>query len=37
MLFNSFPFMLVFLPLAILLSRLVDPYPQWRIGMLVVL
>src|ERR1700761_7506491 len=37
MLFNSFPFLLVFLPLAILLSRLVDPYPQWRVGVLVLL
>jgi hypothetical protein len=37
MLFNSFPFLLVFLPIAILLSRLVDPYPQWRVGMLLLL
>jgi D-alanyl-lipoteichoic acid acyltransferase DltB (MBOAT superfamily) len=37
MLFNDYPFLLVFLPAAILLYRLADPYPQWRIGVLVAL
>ncbi len=37
MLFNDYPFLLVFLPLAILLYRLADPHPQWRIGVLVLL
>jgi alginate O-acetyltransferase complex protein AlgI len=37
MLFNDYPFLLVFLPAAILLYRLVDPYPRLRIGMLVLL
>jgi D-alanyl-lipoteichoic acid acyltransferase DltB (MBOAT superfamily) len=32
MLFNSYPFLLVFLPAAILLYRLVDPFPPLRIG-----
>ncbi len=37
MLFNDYPFLLVFLPAAILLYRLADPYPPLRIGMLVLL
>src|SRR5882757_4344669 len=37
MLFNDYPFLLVFLPAAILLYRLADPHPQWRIGVLVLL
>jgi alginate O-acetyltransferase complex protein AlgI len=37
MLFNDYPFLLVFLPASILLYRLADPYPQWRIGVLVAL
>ncbi|MDB5611696.1 MAG: putative polybetaDmannuronate Oacetylase [Bradyrhizobium sp.] len=37
MLFNTYPFLLVFLPIAILLYRLADPYPRFRIGMLVLL
>lgn len=37
MLFNDYPFLLVFLPAAILIYRLADPYPQWRIGVLVLL
>jgi D-alanyl-lipoteichoic acid acyltransferase DltB (MBOAT superfamily) len=37
MLFNTYPFLLVFLPIAVLLYRLADPYPQLRIGMLVLL
>ena len=37
MLFNDYPFLLVFLPAAILLYRLVDPYPQLRIVTLVLL
>jgi D-alanyl-lipoteichoic acid acyltransferase DltB (MBOAT superfamily) len=37
MLFNSYPFLLVFLPAAILLCRLVDPFPALRIGALVAL
>ena len=37
MLFNSYPFLLGFLPVAILLCRLADPYPQMRIWMLVLL
>jgi D-alanyl-lipoteichoic acid acyltransferase DltB (MBOAT superfamily) len=35
MLFNTYPFLVVFLPAAMLASRLVDPYPQARIGVLV--
>src|ERR1700730_8438504 len=34
---NDYPFLLGFLPAAILLYRLADPHPQWRIGTLVVL
>lgn len=37
MLFNDYPFLLVFLPAAILIYRLADPYPQLRIGVLVLL
>jgi alginate O-acetyltransferase complex protein AlgI len=37
MLFNDYPFLLVFLPAAILIYRLVDPYPQLRILTLVML
>src|SRR5665213_4007972 len=37
MLFNDYPFLLVFLPAAILLYRLADPYPRLRIGVLVLL
>ena len=37
MLFNDYPFLLGFLPAAILLSRLVDPYPSLRIWTLVML
>ena len=37
MLFNSYPFLLGFLPIAILLCRLADPYPQMRIWTLVLL
>jgi alginate O-acetyltransferase complex protein AlgI len=37
MLFNDYPFLLVFLPAAILLYRLADPHPRWRIGALVLL
>jgi D-alanyl-lipoteichoic acid acyltransferase DltB (MBOAT superfamily) len=37
MLFNDYPFLLVFLPAAILIYRLADPHPQWRIGVLVLL
>jgi alginate O-acetyltransferase complex protein AlgI len=37
MLFNDYPFLLVFLPAAILIYRLVDPYPQLRILTLVLL
>src|SRR3954471_14196437 len=35
--FNSYPFLLGFLPIAILLCRLVDPHPQLRIWILVLL
>ena len=35
--FNDYPFLLGFLPAAILLYRLADPHPQWRIGTLVML
>jgi D-alanyl-lipoteichoic acid acyltransferase DltB (MBOAT superfamily) len=37
MLFNDYPFLLIFLPAALLIYRLVDPYPQWRIATLVLL
>jgi len=37
MLFNDYPFLLVFLPAAVLLYRLADPHPHWRIGVLVLL
>ncbi len=37
MLFNDYPFLLVFLPAAILIYRLADPYPQARIPVLVLL
>ena len=37
MLFNDYPFLLGFLPAAILLCRLADPYPQLRIWTLVLL
>jgi D-alanyl-lipoteichoic acid acyltransferase DltB (MBOAT superfamily) len=37
MLFNDFPFLLVFLPAAILLYRLAGPHPSLRIGVLVLL
>ena len=37
MLFTDFPFLLVFLPAAILIYRLVDPHQRWRIAVLVLL
>jgi len=37
MLFNDYPFLLGFLPAAILLCRLVDPHPQLRIWTMVLL
>ena len=37
MLFNSYVFLLIFLPAAILVYRIADDYPQCRIGALVVL
>jgi D-alanyl-lipoteichoic acid acyltransferase DltB (MBOAT superfamily) len=37
MLFNDYPFLLGFLPIAILLCRLADPHPQLRIWTLVML
>jgi len=37
MLFNSYPFLLAFLPAAILIYRLADPYPPLRIVTLVLL
>jgi alginate O-acetyltransferase complex protein AlgI len=37
MLFNDYPFLLGFLPAAILLYRLADPFPRLRIGTLVLL
>jgi alginate O-acetyltransferase complex protein AlgI len=37
MLFNDYPFLLIFLPAALLIYRLADPHPQWRIGVLVLL
>jgi hypothetical protein len=37
MLFNDYPFLLGFLPAAILLYRIADPHPRLRIGVLVLL
>ena len=37
MLFNDYPFLLGFLPAAILICRLADPHPQLRIWTLVLL
>src|ERR1700760_4697488 len=37
MLFNDYPFLLVFLPASLLIYRLADPYPQARILVLVLL
>jgi alginate O-acetyltransferase complex protein AlgI len=37
MLFNDYPFLLVFLPVAILFYRLADPHPPLRVGALVLL
>src|SRR6266851_6826093 len=37
MLFNDYPFLLVFLPAAILLYRFADPYPKARIGTMALL
>ena len=37
MLFNDYPFLLVFLPAALLVYRLADPHPPARIGVLVLL
>jgi alginate O-acetyltransferase complex protein AlgI len=37
MLFNDYPFLLVFLPLSVLIYRLADPRPQWRVWVLVLL
>ena len=37
MLFNDYPFLLVFLPAAILIYRIADPHPSWRIPVLVLL
>lgn len=37
MLFNDYPFLLVFLPTAMLLYGIADPHPRWRIGVLVLL
>jgi alginate O-acetyltransferase complex protein AlgI len=37
MLFTDFPFLLVFLPASILIYRLADPHPRWRIAVLVLL
>jgi hypothetical protein len=37
MLFNSYAFLLVFLPAAILIYRIVDPYPRLRIPSLILL
>ena len=37
MLFNDYPFLLVFLPAALLIYRFADPYPQLRIGVQVAL
>ena len=35
--FNDYPFLLVFLPAAILIYRLADPHPSERVGLLVLL
>ena len=37
MLFNDYAFLLVFLPASLVIYRFVDPHPQWRIGVLVIL
>src|SRR3954453_4967414 len=37
MLFNDYPFLLVFLPAALLIYRLADPHPSLRIGVQVAL
>ncbi|MGE0037969.1 MAG: MBOAT family protein [Xanthobacteraceae bacterium] len=37
MLFNDYPFLLVFLPAALVIYRIADPHPQWRIATLVLL
>jgi alginate O-acetyltransferase complex protein AlgI len=37
MLFNDFPYLLVFLPAAVVLARLVDALPAWRVWLLVAL
>ena len=37
MLFNDFPYLLVFLPAAVLLARLADPFPAGRVWLLVAL
>ena len=37
MLFNDYPFLLVFLPAALAIYRLADPYPLLRIPLLVLL
>src|SRR5581483_2466745 len=37
MLFNDYPFLLGFLPAALVIYRLADPYPQLRISVLVLL
>jgi alginate O-acetyltransferase complex protein AlgI len=37
MLFNDYPFLLGFLPAAILIYRIADPHPSWRIPVLVLL
>jgi alginate O-acetyltransferase complex protein AlgI len=37
MLFNDYPFLLVFLPAALLIYRVADPYPHLRIGVQVAL
>jgi alginate O-acetyltransferase complex protein AlgI len=37
MLFNDYPFLLVFLPAAVLLYRVADSRPHWRLGALVLL
>jgi alginate O-acetyltransferase complex protein AlgI len=35
--FTDYPFLLVFLPAAILIYRLADPHPRWRVAVLVLL
>jgi alginate O-acetyltransferase complex protein AlgI len=37
LLFNSYTFLLVFLPISIAIYRVADDFPQWRIGTLVIL